>query len=87
MSTYNDTYSITDLRQHAVEVLAAAQARGHVNVIQNSRKAAVLVNADYFSMLQDAYEELEDQRLFDAHVGEKDTISWEELKKDLALDT
>lgn len=65
MNTYSDTYSITDLRQKTLEVLAAAKHHGFVSLIKNSKKASIVVDPELFLKLQEAYEDYLDGQEFD----------------------
>ena len=65
MNTYSDTYSITDLRQKTLEVLAATKQHGYVNLIKNSKKASVMVDPAMFLKLQEAYEDYLDGLEYD----------------------
>lgn len=65
MITYSDTYSITDLRQKTLEVLAAAKHHGYVSLIKNSKKASVVVDPDIFLKLQEVYDNYLDNLEYD----------------------
>jgi len=81
MSTYSDTYSVTDLRHNTSEVLEQAIARGYVYLIKNSKRKAALVDADYLTALLEAYEDYMDTLEFDKAIKEKGKISLSDYKK------
>lgn len=58
-----NTVSITDLKQKTADVMKRVKASGEpVIIIQRSEPTAVLVDADYFKILEQALEDLEDLR-------------------------
>lgn len=59
------TYSVTDLRQKTSDVIATAMADGYVHIIQNSKPKIAVVDSDYLSALQEAYEDQMDVEEFD----------------------
>ena len=59
------TYSVTDLRQKTSDVIATAMADGYVHIIQNSKPKVAVVDSDYLSALQEAYEDRLDVEEFD----------------------
>lgn len=60
-----NAYSITDLRQKTLDVVNAAQALGYVQIIQNSKAKVAVVDSQYLSSLQEAYEDYLDMLEFD----------------------
>lgn len=71
------TYSVTDLRQKTSDVIATAMADGYVHIIQNSKPKVAVVDSDYLSALQEAFEDQMDVKEFDRTIG-LPTISLEE---------
>lgn len=59
------TFSVTDLRHKTNAVLRVAGSRGYVYLMRRSKPAAALVDAEYLSALQEAYEDYLDMLEFD----------------------
>lgn len=83
MSTYNDTYSVTDLRHNTTKVLNDALEKGYVYLIKNSKREAAIVDPKYLDALQEAYEDYLDTLEFDKTAKEKGKISLSEYKQKL----
>lgn len=73
MYTNLNTYSVTDLRQKTSKVLSDATNHGFVNIMQNSKPKAVVVNPQYLFALQEAYENYLDTIEFDKTINLKRT--------------
>lgn len=58
-----NTVSITDLKQNTASIVKKAKSSGQpVVVLQRSEVAAVLLDPDYYKVLEQALEDLEDLR-------------------------
>ena len=68
MNTFNDTYSVTDLRHKTSKILSDVAAKGLVYLVRHSKAEAALVNIDYLTALQQAYEDYLDTMEFDRTV-------------------
>lgn len=56
-----NTVSITDLKQNTADVVKRVRSSGaSLIIMQRSEPAAVLVDPDYYEVLQEALEDLED---------------------------
>lgn len=71
MYTLNNTFSVTDLRQKTTKVLKEVKDTGFVYVLNRSKTEAALVDIDYLTALQEAYEDQMDVVEFDKTVGLK----------------
>lgn len=80
-----NTVSITDLKQNTADVVKKMKSSGQpVVVLQRSEVAAVLLDPDYYKILEQALEDLEDLR--DIELRKNDpTVSSEEVAKKLGL--
>ena len=79
-----NTVSITDLKQNTADVVKKVRASGgSVVVMQRSEPAAVLVDPDYYEMLERALEDFEDLRDIELRKNEP-TIPMEEVMKKIA---
>ena len=80
-----NTVSITDLKQNTASVVKKAKSSGQpVVVLQRSEVAAILLDPDYYKMLEQALEDLEDLR--DIELRKYDpTVPAEEVAKKLGL--
>lgn len=76
-----NTVSITDLKQNTADVVKRVKTTGKpVVIIQRSEPSAVLVDTDYFQILERALEDLEDLRDIELRKNEP-TIPMEEVMK------
>ena len=76
-----NTVSITDLKQNTASIVKRAKASGQpVVVLQRSEVAAVLVDPDYYKVLEQALEDLEDLRDIELRKNEP-TVSMDEYLK------
>jgi len=72
-----NTYSVTDLRHKTNDVIAAAQTKDYVHIIQNSKTPVAVVDSQYLAALQEAYEDsLDIQEV--KRVKDEPTITLEE---------
>ena len=80
-----NTVSITDLKQNTASVVKKAKSSGQpVAVLQRSEVAAILLDPDYYKILEQALEDLEDLRDIELRKNEP-TVSMDEyLKKRFA---
>lgn len=79
-----NTVSITDLKQNTADVVKKVRASGgSVVVMQRSEPAAVLVDPDYYEILERALEDYEDLRDIELRKNEP-TVSMEEVMKKIA---
>jgi prevent-host-death family protein len=77
-----DTVSITDLKQNTSSVVKKLKTAGKsVIVLQHSKPAAVLVNPEYFSLLEDALEDRADLKAIEERSNEPTVPLDEYLKK------
>ncbi len=66
-----DTVSITDLKQNTSSVVKKIQMGGKsVVVLQHSKPAAILVDPDYYTLLEQALEDLHDLRAIEERKDE-----------------
>ena len=80
-----NTASITDLKQNTANIIKKLQEEGKsVVILQRSQPAAVLVNPDYYTMLEDALETSSDLKAIEERKNEQ-TVSFEEVAKKLDL--
>jgi len=78
--TMNSTIiSVTDLRQNTAKVLKRIKKTGEtLTILQRSKPTAVLVDHDYFNMLEEAYMDLTDDREAErAKTAKEPTVSFE----------
>ena len=76
-----DTISITDLKQNASSVLKMVKDEGKtIMVLQRSKAAAMLVEPEYFSLLEKSLEDLEDLQAIKKRISEP-TVSCEDVAK------
>ena len=76
-----NTVSITDLKQNTADVVKKMKSSGQpVVVLQRSEPAAVLVDPDYYEILEEALEDLEDLRDIELRKNEP-TVSMDEYLK------
>lgn len=79
-----NTVSITDLKQNTADVVKKMKSSGQpVVVLQRSEPTAVLVDPNYYDMLERALEDLEDLRDIELRKNEP-TIPMEEVMKKIA---
>lgn len=71
MYTLNNTFSVTDLRQKTTKVLKEVKDTGFAYLVNRSKTEAALVDIDYLSALQEAYEDQMDVAEFDKTIGLK----------------
>ena len=77
-----NTVSITDLKQNTADVVKRVKDSGKpLVVMQRSEPAAVLVDPDYFQILERALEDLEDLRDIELRKNEPRVSMDEYLKK------
>jgi PHD/YefM family antitoxin component YafN of YafNO toxin-antitoxin module len=80
-----NTASITDLKQNTANIIKKLQEEGKSLVIlQRSKATAVLVDPDYFALLEDALETSSDLKAIEERKNEP-TVSFEEVAKKLDL--
>lgn len=80
-----NTTSITDLKQNTASIIKKLQEEGKsVVILQRSKAAAVLVDPDYFAVLEEALETSIDLKTIEERKNEQ-TVSFEEVAKKLAL--
>lgn len=80
-----NTVSITDLKQNTSNVVKKLKKDGKsVVVLQRSKIAAVLVDPNYFSILEESLEDLIDLKAIEERKKEK-RVSLEEVAKNLGL--
>lgn len=78
-----NTTSITDLKQNTASVIKKLQEEGKsIVILQRSQAAAVLVDPDYFALLEDALETSSDTKAIEERKNEP-TVSFEEIAKKL----
>ena len=75
MYTLNNTFSVTDLRQKTTKVLKEVKNTGFAYVLNRSKTEAALVDIDYLTALQEAYEDQMDIKEFDETIRLK-RIPW-----------
>jgi len=80
MYTINNTFSVTDLRHNTLKVLKEVKNSGYVQILNRSKTEAALVDIDYLTALQEAYEDYLDVLEFDKTIGLK-RISLSAYKK------
>ncbi|MDO8452558.1 MAG: type II toxin-antitoxin system Phd/YefM family antitoxin [bacterium] len=79
------TVSITELKQNTAKVVKKIKTTGQsVVVIQRSEPAAVLVEPDYYEILEQALEDLDDLRVIRERKNES-RIPYEQVAKELGL--
>ena len=77
------TVSVSEARAKLAEIIDAAQSEPVV-FERYGQPAAVLVSADHYAKLLDAFEEAEDVTAFDAAMAEDGTnIPWDKVRADL----
>lgn len=80
-----NTISITDLKQNTSNVVRKLKKDGKsVVVLQRSKIAAILVDPNYFSILEESLEDLIDLKAIEDRKKEK-RVSIEEVVKNLGL--
>ena len=80
-----NTTSITDLKQNTANIIKKLQEEGKsVVILQRSQAAAVLVDPDYFALLEEALETSNDLKAVEERKNEP-TVSLEEVVKKLDL--
>jgi len=80
-----NTASITDLKQNTASIIKKLREEGKsVVILQRSQAAAVLVNPDYYAVLEEALETSIDLKAIEERKNEK-TASLEEVAKKLDL--
>lgn len=66
-----NTVSITDLKQNTSKIIGKVRAEGKSLVIlQRSKAAAVLVDPEYYDLLEEALEDLADLKTIDERKNE-----------------
>ena len=71
MYTLNNTFSVTDLRQKTTKVLKEVKDIGFAYLLNRSKTEAALVDIDYLTALQEAYEDYLDTKEFDKTINLK----------------
>ena len=80
-----NTASITDLKQNTASIIKKLQEEGKsVVILQRSQAAAVLVDPDYYVVLEEALETSIDLKAIEERKNEP-TVSFEEIAKKLDL--
>lgn len=80
-----DTISITDLKQNTAKVIKKVKDEGKsVVVLQRSQEVAVLVDPNYYEILEAALENAEDNKAIEDRITEP-TTSFEEIAKKLDM--
>lgn len=80
-----DTASITDLKQNTASIIKKLQEkRKSIVILQRSQVAAVLVDPNYYTVLEDALEASIDLKAIEERRNEE-TVSFEEVAKKLDL--
>ena len=80
-----NTASITDLKQNTAQIIKKMQEEGKsVVILQRSQAAAVLVDPDYFAVLEEALETTNDLKAIEERKNEP-TVPFEEVAKNLDL--
>ncbi len=78
-----NTTSITDLKQNTAQIIKRLQEEGKsVVILQRSQPAAVLVDPNYYAVLEEALENSNDLTAIEERKNEP-TISFEEVSKKL----
>ena len=80
--TNMNTYSVTELRQKTSAVIKAALEKGYVHIIQNSKAKVAVVDSDYLTAMQEAYEDYLDHQIIKDRRDEPAITLEEYLKKD-----
>lgn len=81
MNTNIATFSVTDLRHKTSEVLRSVADQGFAYLLRRSKLTAAIVDPDYLTALQEAYEDYLDTLEFDQTVGLKRVSLGEHKKK------
>lgn len=80
-----NTVSITDLKQNTADVVKKMKSSGQpVVVLQRSEPTAVLIDPDYYEILEKSLEELEDLKVIEERKDEP-TVSSKQVAKKLGL--
>lgn len=80
-----NTTSITDLKQNTAQIIKKLQQEGRsVVILQRSQAAAVLVDPDYYIILEEALETANDLKAIEERKNEQ-TISFEKVAKKLDM--
>ena len=78
-----NTTSITDLKQNMAGIIKRLREEGKsVVILQRSQAAAVLVDPDYYALLEDTLETSSDLKAIEERKDEP-TVSFEEVSKKL----
>ena len=73
-----NTVSITDLKQNTSKVIGKVRNEGKsVVILQRSKAAAVLVDPDYYDILEEALEDLIDLKSIEERKNDK-TVAFDE---------
>ena len=83
MNTLTTTFSVTDLRHKTNKVLREACEKSYVYLLRRSKPEAAIVDINYLTALQEAYEDYLDTLEFDKTIRLK-RITLEEHKKKIA---
>ncbi|MDP3974248.1 MAG: type II toxin-antitoxin system Phd/YefM family antitoxin [Candidatus Daviesbacteria bacterium] len=80
-----NTVSITDLKQNTADVVKRVKITGKsVLIIQRSEPSAVLVDPNYYEILEKSLEDLEDLKVIEER-KEESTVSSKQVAKKLGL--
>lgn len=80
-----NTASVTDLKQNTAGILKKIRSSGaSIVVLQRSKPAAVLMDPDYYRILEEALEDLEDLRAIEERKNEPE-IPFKEVAKKLGI--
>lgn len=80
-----NTVSITNLKQNIASIINTVRSTGEpIIVLQRSEPAAVMVDPDYYKILEEALEEKEDLKSIEERKNEP-VIAAEEVAKKLGL--
>lgn len=79
-----NTASITDLKQNTASIIKKLGEGKSVVILQRSQTAAVLVDPDYYALLEEALETSSDLKAIEERKNEP-TVSFEEIAKKLDL--
>lgn len=81
-----NTASITDLKQKTAQIIKKVQQEGKsIVILQRSQAAAILVDPEYYAILEEALENSADLKAIDERKHES-TVSFEEVSKKLDLE-
>lgn len=80
-----NTASVTELKQNTAGILKKIRSSGSsIVVLQRSKPAAVLMDPDYYRILEEALEDLEDLKAIEERKNEPE-IPFEKVAKKLGI--